>query len=236
VNPSCDPELGACLIPLQKQPIRQATETALKVYYDPMCSWCWGMSPVTSQLSDWCTKKNVPFSIVMGGLRAGGGDPWNAQFINFLRREWRHINNATGQPFSFKLLDRASFQYDTEPACRAVETAKSLLLAEGRDAERDSLKFFSAVQRKFYVDADDPKNISFYESVCAELQLDFQLFSDWFQSTEMHQLTMRQFALTHELGCRGFPSVIGKKDGHNIEISVGYCDFAKLESKLADLV
>ncbi len=149
----CDPVTGVCLLPEQDNPVDSAAPTARHgwaVHYigDPMCSWCWGISPTVSAVEAFCEAEGIEFSVTMGGLRVGGGDPWNEAFKGFLRNEWRHIAQTTGQPFGFTLLEAPHFDYDTEPSCRAVATVK---LLQFRDHLPNStvLKFFSAVQHKF---------------------------------------------------------------------------------------
>ncbi len=141
----CDPVKGTCQLPDFK-----STETAVPairngvaVHYigDPMCSWCWGISPTVSKVMAFCEAEGIEFSMTMGGLRAGGGDPWNTAFKDFLHNEWRHIAQVTGQPFGFTLLDAAHFDYDTEPACRAVMTVQ-LLQTRKNLAPSIALKFF----------------------------------------------------------------------------------------------
>ena len=46
---------------------------------------------------------------------------------DYIREAWTRVGAATGQPFDFSFLDREGFVYDTEPACRAVVTARRLL-------------------------------------------------------------------------------------------------------------
>ena len=152
----CDPVTGACLVPDLNEPVESAAPAASNarrgwaVHYigDPMCSWCWGISPTVGALVDFCEAEGIEFSITMGGLRPGGGDQWNAAFKDFLRNEWRHIAQATGQPFGFALLEESHFDYNTEPACRAVATVK-LLQARNELPASIALEFFSAVDVKF---------------------------------------------------------------------------------------
>ena len=57
----------------------------------------------------------------------GRGRRMGPEFREFLRREWTHIAKVTGQPFGFSLLSAKHFDYDTEPACRAVVVAEQML-------------------------------------------------------------------------------------------------------------
>ena len=40
----------------------------------------------------------------MGGLRPGGGDPWNNQMKTFLRNHWEHVTMITNGFASFEQM------------------------------------------------------------------------------------------------------------------------------------
>lgn len=230
---TCDPLTGVCRLPdIDMQDGGSAPGTRLLVTYagDPMCSWCWGMSPVIDRLARWCAREGHRFRLVMGGLRAGGGDPWNAGFRSFLREEWTAIRARTGQPFGFGLLDLAHFNYDTEPACRAIVVARQLF--DHDPTRQRELGFFAAVQEKFYVSGKDPSEAEFYRDICETVGLEFGAFSSAFASAEARQAVVADFRLTRQLGVRGFPSVVVEAAGRAHLISAGYVPFAELESRL----
>lgn len=230
---SCDPLTGVCALPEDDAANRDAVPARqLLVSYvgDPMCSWCWGMSPVIDQLAAWCETNGHQFRLVMGGLRAGGGDPWNAAFRNFLREEWTAIQARTGQPFGFDLLARPHFNYDTEPACRAIVVARHMF--DQDPSRRRELGFFAAVQEKFYVGGQDPSDPDFYRDICAGTGLDFASFSAAFAAPEARQAVIGDFRLTRSLGVRGFPSVVVEAAGQVHLVSAGYVTFPELENRL----
>lgn len=232
----CDPVTGVCQIPEQDKP--EETTVAVKgtgwaVHYvgDPMCSWCWGISPTVEAVEAFCESQDIEFTITMGGLRAGGGDPWNETFKNFLRNEWQHIGQTTGQPFSFKLLEAPHFDYDTEPACRAVATVK-LLQAQSELPQSIVLSFFSAIQHKFYAEGQDSKVVDFYASICADLGLDFDDFSTLFESPEAQQAVQQEFIRCRQWGVRSFPTLLLEHEGKMEVLAQGYVTAEQLLSKL----
>lgn len=232
----CDSETGACLLP-EPTPAGESPDTIRSVISyvgDPMCSWCWGMSPIVTQLAEWCAARGQPFRLVMGGLRAGGGDLWNAAFRSFLREEWTLIADRTGQPFGFGLLKRPEFTYDTEPACRAVVTARQLFAADV--FRRQEQAFFAALQKKFYVEGEDPKLPEFYRSLCAEAGLDFTSFALHFGSAEARQAVLADFRLARQLGVRAFPSIVLERDGTTHQVAAGYLAFAALQDRLQTIL
>lgn len=222
----CDPVTGACELPELEQSVdavASATrpEWAVRYIGDPMCSWCWGIAPTVEAVEAFCAAEGIEFSITMGGLRAGGGDPWNATFKDFLRNEWQHIAQATGQPFGYTLLEAPHFNYDTEPPCRAVATVKRLQ-ARNNLPRSLPLKFFSAVQRKFYVDGQDPTKTDFYASICAELALNFDEFRTLFESPEDLEAVQQEFVRARQWGVRSFPTLLLERKGETTPLAVGF--------------
>lgn len=222
----CDPVTGVCLLPEQDNPVDTAVAAARlgwAVHYvgDPMCSWCWGISPTVSAVEAFCEAQGIEFSITMGGLRAGGGDPWNETFKSFLRNEWQHIGQATGQPFGFTLLEAEHFNYDTEPSCRAIATVK-LLQARHQFPVANVLRFFTAIQHKFYVEGQDTTKVDFYASICASLALDFDEFCAVFDSAEAQQAVQQEFMRCRQLGVRSFPTLLLEHDGKIKTLAAGF--------------
>ena len=139
----CDPETGLCTpAPLDGETIEIDYRNDVEVIYvgDPMCSWCWGISPQLNQLKEKARANQISYQIVLGGLRPGGGDEWNENFKNFLKHHWEEVNTRSGQPFGFELFERDTFNYDTEPACRAVVAMRSLEPDKTLDKDKQNFK------------------------------------------------------------------------------------------------
>lgn len=228
-EPECDSTTGICS-PGESAGAtsnRAVAEDLETVVYsgDPMCSWCWGMAPTLHRFQRYCEDVGIPFRILVGGLRPGGGDPWNRQFREFLGHHWQEVASRTGQPFDHRLLERDSFEYDTEPACRAVVAARPLI-------EGTELPFFSAIQGKFYVDGEDPKEREFYRSICEQHGLEYDAFALRFDSDTVRHETREEFRLSRDWGVTGFPTVLVRVDGRSLPLVVGYGTFDDLERGL----
>jgi putative protein-disulfide isomerase len=235
VTQSCDPSTGVCEIaPASGEIARQTDLQRVAVIYigDPMCSWCWGVSPAVSEIEQFCADQQVGFSLRVGGLRPGGGDPWNASFRNFLRHEWQAIHQRTGQPFGFQLLDRASYNYDTEPACCAVVAARTMIQERPR-ATSILVSFFAAVQKKFYTRGEDPSEIEFYRELCEQHEIDFDQFQTKLRSQGTLQATRQDYAQVRQWGVRGFPTFLLQSDGRISVIQSGYTTAQQLKDAVA---
>ena len=93
---------------------------------DPMCSWCWGFAPVANALVEQAQAAGVDVHLVVGGLRTGSGSALEPTTRRYILEHWQAVTEATGQPFKLEGALPAGFVYDTEPACRALVTARSL--------------------------------------------------------------------------------------------------------------
>lgn len=196
---------------------------------DPMCSWCYGIAPVVEALQTYCDAHQIGFEIVVGGLRSGGKDQWSESFKIFLRQTWQKIAEATGQRFNFGLLETPFFDYNTEPSCRAVVVAQSLLPA---DNQHSLVQFLTAVQTQFYFENQDPKEVHFYQSICEELNLDFAEFTRRFESAAAKEQTVEQFRLAQRLGVSAFPTFLWRENHKVTLLTAGYTSLPSLIRKI----
>ena len=228
----CDPETGLCTpASLDSETIEIDYRDDVEVIYvgDPMCSWCWGISPQLNQLKETARENQISYQIVLGGLRPGGGDEWNEDFKNFLKHHWEEVNKRSGQPFGFKLFERDTFNYDTEPACRAVVAARKL-------QPSIETRFFELVQHHFYVQNNDPKELDFYKPICRELGLDFKAFSEIYEDQSTIKATMAEFQLNRQWGVSGYPTVLFRKGEKLYAIARGYASFDQMWNMVEQLI
>lgn len=118
------------------------------VYFaDPMCSWCWGFSPVIEAIRE-RYGESLPARLVMGGLRPGTRVPMDDASKASARSHWEHVHAASDQPFDFGFFGRKGFVYDTEPASRAVVLAR-------RGGQARGFAYLRRVHAAFYAEDRD---------------------------------------------------------------------------------
>lgn len=180
---------------------------------DPMCSWCYGLSPELNEALD-VLKDDVDFELVMGGLR-----PYNDETMSdlkdFLTDHWKEVHERTGQKFSYDILEESEMNYDTEPACRAVVTMRSI----NPDLSYD---FFKSVQHAFYFQNRNPLLTETYVEIAEKLGVSGEDFKEKFESLEMKDKVREDFNLSAEIGATSFPTLILKKEGNYFLISRGF--------------
>jgi len=199
--------------------------TRLLYFADPLCSWCYGFSPVIAALAE-RFEDRLPLSIVMGGLRAGNTQAMRAQDKETIRKAWTRVGAASGQPFDFSFFDREGFVYDTEPACRAVVTARRLL-------PRMALPFMARIQQAFYAENRDMTAPEEIAGVAEEAGFDRAAFAEAFAAAETRNETVRDFMTAESLGIHGFPTVIaGSQEKGYALLTNGYRTFEDLAEPL----
>lgn len=143
------------------------------IYFsDPMCSWCYGFSPVIEAVRR-AYGDALPIRLVMGGLRPGTEKAMTPEAAREIAGHWTHVHEASGLPFDPSLIQTGTFVYDTDPAARAVVVVR-------REGEDVALRFLGAAQRAFYGEARDITSGEVLADLAADLGLDREKFlADW---------------------------------------------------------
>lgn len=200
------------------------SERTLWYVADPMCSWCWGFSPVIEAIRrEYGARLGI--EVLLGGLRPGTKHPMLPAQREQILHHWRAVQQLTEQPFGFEGAMPEGFVYDTEPASRAV-VAVSLI-------DRDAIfSFFKMVQFAFYVEQQDVTNSSVLSQLAARAGIDAQQFGQTFESDIAKRLTLEHFQKASQWGVHGFPTVIGQSGADYRLLNTGYCSLDELRPKL----
>jgi Predicted protein-disulfide isomerase len=178
------------------------------VYFaDPMCSWCWGFSPVIEAIRRRFTD-TVPIRLVMGGLRPQTTKPMDEAAKRSTRTHWEHVHEASGQPFDFAFFDREGFVYDTDPAARAVIVVR-------RGSMETALDYLRLVQAAFYAENRDVTDETVLADLAEQAGQNREDFLDAFRSEEAKQETWRDYGIAHQSGISGFPTLIAGEGRSN---------------------
>lgn len=181
---------------------------------DPMCSWCWGFSPIFEVIVREY-RGRVPVQIMLGGLRPGNTTPFDAQKREYILRHWRAVHQRTGQPFNFTFHMSSDFTYDTEPSSRAVRVVRRL-------APAHELDYLKGVQEAFYVKNWDVTRETVLREIAEGQGVDPVLFSGLFRDPHMKQDTWGEFARARERGVDGFPTLLGRHVKNYSILTHGY--------------
>ena len=193
---------------------------------DPMCSWCYGFG---HEIEDAITElgEEIQLEVVMSGLR-----PYNTQTMadlkDFLSDHWKHVYEASGQPFQYGILD-TKLLYDTEPACRAVMIARELQAST-------VMTYFHNVQTAFYAENKNPHLTDTYADIAVSMGLNRETFVKKFESKEYKALIKNDFLRASQLGVRSFPTVLLSVKGKTKVVSAGYSKAKKVIENIRKII
>jgi putative protein-disulfide isomerase len=181
---------------------RPAMDEPHLIYFaDPMCSWCYGFSPVIEEIRK-AFGRGLPVRAVMGGLRPGTEEPMTDAAKREVLGHWTHVAEATGLAFDAHALDRAGFRYDTDPGARAVVVVR-------RESEELAVSYLARVQRAFYAEGRDVTSGEVLADLAAEHGLERASFLEQWSSEEAKQETWRDYAISQRAGATAFPTLVG---------------------------
>lgn len=188
---------------------------------DPMCSWCWGFSPVLQRLEA-DNRDIAALRLVVGGLHAFDTEPMSEEYKARIRHHWEQVAETTGQPFNYDFFKREGFVLDTEPACRATVTVRNM-------SPDSLLSFYERIHKGYYLEDTDTTALETFKAYAAAEGLDPDAFAEAFQSEAMKQETVQDFAWCQQAGVTGFPTVVLREDDAMAALTVGYQPYDSLE-------
>ncbi|MEZ5842487.1 MAG: DsbA family protein [Hyphomicrobiaceae bacterium] len=200
----------------QPKPVDDAMDRLHFLYFaDPMCSWCYGFSPVITELSRRFGDE-LPLRIVVGGLRAFNTRAMRPEDKAYIRDAWTRVSAASGQVFDHAFFERDGFIYDTEPACRAV-------VAMRRRAPGKALAMMSAISAAFYAGNRDTTDTGVLADVAAGLGEERDEFVADLLAPETRNETVGDFQFAQQAGVGGFPCLVAgtMRDGYTL-VTNGY--------------
>ncbi|MGR8950084.1 MAG: DsbA family protein [Gammaproteobacteria bacterium] len=195
----------------------------LLYFADPMCSWCWGFSPVIEQISQHF-RESLPIRVFMGGLAVGVDRPLSASAKEEIAAHWHHVQQDSGQAFDFSFFDRDSFVYNSELPSQAVVAI--------RNADLDGLGFLSKIQQAFYEHNKDITAADVLVDVAADSGYERRSFTEKLHDTFTIQDTAKDFELTKKLGIKGFPALLGMANERIELLTMGFEKYGPLEEKI----
>jgi Predicted protein-disulfide isomerase len=176
-------------------------DTPHLIYFaDPMCSWCYGFSPVVEDIRR-AFGRALPIRVIMGGLRPGTETPMTPEARAELVGHWRHVTEATGLPFDPAALEGEGFLYDTDPAARAVVVVR-------RGGQETAVAYLGRLQRAFYAEARDITSGEVLADLAAEFGLGRDDFLAQWASEEAKHETWGDYAVSQRAGVTGFPTLV----------------------------
>ena len=198
-----------------------ATETVLRVLVvtDPMCSWCWGMSPAVEVVADRLAG-DVEFDFLLGGVNTHGTQPIGNYGRRLLMHIWREVQATTGQHFGFRLPEGLVFN-STLP-CLAVAAVR---VASGHAP----FGYLHRLQQLFFAEGASINDVELLLRTAEDFGADRRAVAEHMEEETLRAEVMAEFAGARGYGTSALPSVLIDREGERRLLTGGYADADMLE-------
>ena len=194
------------------------------VYFaSPMCSWCWGISPVMQQLkSEYGVDK---IRLVLTPFRVNTTEPMNEELRNYVLCQWHKVHQTTGQPFDFRFAMPKSFIYNTTLVCLSIK-------AFCKQFSGLELDYMHDLQHVYYTENQDLTSEEVLLKTAGKFELDIEQFKHDLYSRLVRDELDKDFSLCQQLDVRSYPTLMLQKNGEYKELLSGYLSYAELEQRI----
>lgn len=201
----------------------------LYYFYDALCGWCFGFSPVITQVRENFQTK-LDFEIISGGLALGeraGPIGLVAPYIKAgaYKEVERRCGVSFGKAFVEGPLEEGTMILNSLPPAIALSIVK-------QHHPDKAFEFGSLLHEAIYVEGVHPEDIEGYAPYAERIGMDSATFIAYLSDPKFEALAKQDFELTQRMGIGGFPSLVGIKNDSAYVISRGYESFPAIEAKL----
>lgn len=201
--------------------------------HDPLCRWCYGMSPVINRVQqEWAGRLDV--SVLCGGMATGAHATPIAETWGTMQPELDTVEKVAGVRFgaAFRALaGHGRYRYDSEPPSRAIAAFRHLTQDPAR-----TVAFAHTVQAALFQDGQDLNAPATYDGLLASFGVDAAGFQRRLAAPETARATQQEFAAVARIGVRGFPTVVLRVGEQGYVLARGYQPYEPLRQGLEQLL
>ncbi len=201
-----------------------------KLYYffDVLCGWCYGFSPVIEQAEkDYGDR--LDFFPISGGMVIGEREGPIGEVAGYIKQAYKDVERATGvqfgQGFLKNILEPGKAMFSSIPPALAMAAFK----AQKPD---QALSFAATLQKAVYYDGMEPANFPAYAAYFEQYGLDGQEQVQQMQAESTQEDAIQEFRMTQEIGVSGFPTVIMENNGQFFLLARGFAPYEQFQAAI----
>ncbi len=199
--------------------------------YDPLCSWCYGFSPVIKKIKN-TYEEQFDFQVISGGMQSGERKQPVSAIRDYLKGAYKNVTERTGVEFGeqfMEVLEEGNRMLDSVPPSIALSIVKDLKPAE-------TLNFAATIQEAIYYDGFNWNLVDAYFPYLEQYDIESEEFKQKFEDPLYKEKTLEDFKLAANFGVTGFPSVILKKEDKYYLIAQGFVPYEQLQATIEQVL
>ena len=201
--------------------------------HDPLCGWCYGMSPVINRVQEEFAGR-VDVSVLCGGMVKGEDVGPIADTWDYLKQALGDVERTTGVEFGagFRALGAAGdYVYNSEPPSRAITAFRQMTQDPAR-----TVAFAHAVQAALFRDGQDLNDPTTYNALLVPFGVDVVEFQRRWAAPETARAAQQEFAAVARIGVQGFPTTVLRVGEQGYVLARGYQPYEQLRQGLEQLL
>jgi putative protein-disulfide isomerase len=214
--------------------IKKNTMKDIKItyYYDALCGWCYGFSPVFNQIyAEY--KGEIVFDVVSGGLFLGDRVGLINDVAPYIKEgAYKVVESTAGVEFGKDFIEKGLEQGNM--TLNSLYAGIALCIVKA-DYPQHTVAFAGLLHQAFYVDGMNPVDVAIYASYAAKLGIPSADFNAKMKASAYQEMALAEFKLAGQQGIGGYPALVLEVDGKREVLSSGYVSYAVLKGKV-DLV
>jgi putative protein-disulfide isomerase len=199
----------------------QEERPELLYVYDALCGWCYGFSPVITQLFEHYNDR-LDFLVLSGGMVKGESIGPVSQMAPYIKRAYKTVEQTCGVKFGEKYLN---VTLESDDAILTSVPAARAMAAFRIEKPRMTVLFASRLQKAIFQDGMMCDDNESFGKIASEFELDATQFIAKMESDDITTIIENEFKMVKDMGINGFPTVL-LRIGEKIEpIIRGYRDY-----------
>ncbi|WP_299464123.1 DsbA family protein [uncultured Microscilla sp.] len=197
--------------------------------FDPLCGWCYGFSPVIKQLKD-AYSQEFDFRAYLGGMVLGDrAGTINEKFTFLKEGAIERVEQATGvnfgDAFKTEMLDKGDYVINSEPPSIALT-----ILREPNPNQH--IEIAHDVQNALYQNGQNLNDLATFLPLADKYGVARDEFTQKFTDEAYRKQTYAEFQMVHQLGIKGYPSVVVIVGEQGYLIGRGYQPYEQISETL----
>ncbi len=194
-------------------------------FFDPLCGWCYGFSPVIEKLQNQF-KEDLDFEVITGGMIVGARVGPIGVVASYIQEAYKQVESMTGVRFGAKFLNitlaEGTAIFDSEPPSRVLTILKQHNPAR-------SVFHAGMIQKAIYHYGIQPTRPEDYLPYVKKEGLEAESFLSLMESSEIAKRTKDDFEYSGKLGISGYPTLVLQADQEYHLIARGWRSYEDLE-------
>lgn len=187
-------------------------------FYDALCGWCYGFSPVIQKLYQQFGDE-IDFEVISGGMVTGDRVGRIGEIAGYIKDAYKTVEQRTGVVFGEAFLDGTLAE--GRAVFTSVPSAIAMAIVKATKPELQ-VEFAHSLQSAIYQDGIPPADLEAYVPYAENIGITQAEFLPKMKDLVYRKLAEQEFQIATQVGVRGFPTCFMKTGDQFHLVTTGY--------------